>query len=89
MITSINYYGYFQDDKFLYIVFTTILILYRKLHINVVSIIVLNIEARQCNIKINLAISCSPTISCLYPLLTWREKEEEDDNTAIDALNYN
>ena len=41
----------------------TIFILYRKLNINIVSIIVLNIEPRQCNIKINLAISCSPTRS--------------------------
>ena len=39
---------------------TTILILYRKLYINIVPIIVLNIEARHYNIKINLAISCSP-----------------------------
>ena len=43
-------------DKILNILDTTILILYCKLYINVVSIIVLNIEARQCNIKINLAI---------------------------------
>ena len=30
--------------------------------LNIVSIIVLNIEGRQSNIKINLAISCSPII---------------------------
>ena len=30
-------------------------------HLNIVSIIVLNIEARQYNIKLNLAISCIPT----------------------------
>ena len=50
-------------NSFLYILDTTILILYRKLYINIVSIvintiiIVLNIEARQYNIKINLVIS--------------------------------
>ena len=37
------------------ILVTTILILYRKLYINIVSIIVLNIETRQYNININLA----------------------------------
>ena len=51
-----------SQDKILYIVDTTILILYRKLYINVVSIIFLNIEARQYNIEINLAISRSPKI---------------------------
>ena len=35
-------------------------IVYRKLYRNIVLIIVLNIEARQYNIKISLAISCSP-----------------------------
>ena len=50
-----------RQEKILYILDTTILILYRKLYINIVSIIVLNIEARKCNIKINLAISCSST----------------------------
>ena len=50
-----------KQDKILDILVTTILILYRKPYINIVSIIVLNIEARQCNIKINLAISCSPS----------------------------
>ena len=39
---------------------TTIMILYRTLYRNIISIIVLNIEARQYNIKIDLAISCSP-----------------------------
>ena len=48
-----------RQDKILYILDNTILILYRKLYINIVSIIVLNIEAKQYNIKINLAISCS------------------------------
>ena len=48
-----------RQDKILYIIDTTILILYLKLYINIVSIIVLNIEAIQYNIKINLAISCS------------------------------
>ena len=49
--------SYFQDN-ILYILVTLILILYRKLYINIVSIIVLNMKARQYNIKINLAISC-------------------------------
>ena len=70
----ISYYDYFnkllrlenvklfsRQDKILDILVTTILILYRKLHRNIVSIIVLNIESRQYNIKINLAISCSPS----------------------------
>ena len=48
-----------RQDKILDILDTTILILYRKLYINVVSIIVLNIEVMQYKIKINLAISCS------------------------------
>ena len=65
----ISYYDYFnkllqlgnaklflRQDKILDILVTTILILYR----NIVSIIVLNIDASQYNIKINLAISCSP-----------------------------
>ena len=50
-----------RQDKILYILGGTILILYRKLYIHIVSIIVLNIEARQYNIKINLAISYSPS----------------------------
>ena len=62
IIISINYYDkkmllFSRQDNILY---TTIMILYRKLYINIVSIIVLNIEAIQCNIKINLVISCSP-----------------------------
>ena len=66
MIISINYYDYkmllfSRQGKILYILDTTILILYQKLYINIVSIIVLNIVARQHNIKINLAISCSPS----------------------------
>ena len=48
-----------RRGKILYILDTTILILYRKLYINIVSIIVLNIESRQYNININLIISCS------------------------------
>ena len=48
--------SYFQDK----ILDITILILYRKLYINIVSIVVLNIESKQYNIKINLAISCIP-----------------------------
>ena len=64
MIILINYYEnvklFSRQDKILYILDTTILILYRKLYINIVSITVLNIEARQYNININLAISCSP-----------------------------
>ena len=44
-----------RQDKILYILDTTILIFYRKLYINIVSIIVLDIETRQCNNKINLA----------------------------------
>ena len=50
-----------RQDKILDIIVATILILYRKLYINIVSIFVLNIESRQYNIKINLAITCSPT----------------------------
>ena len=49
-----------RQDKILYILDTTILILYQNLYINIISIIVLNIEASQYNIQINLAISCSP-----------------------------
>ena len=52
-----------RQDK---ILDTTILILYRKLYINIVSIIVWNIEAIQYNVKINLAISCSPKVDELY-----------------------
>ena len=48
-----------RQDMILYVLDTTILIFYRKLYINIVSIIVLNIEASQYNIKINLAISCN------------------------------
>ena len=33
-----------RQDKILYILVTTILVLYRKLYINIVSIIVLNID---------------------------------------------
>ena len=46
-----------RQDKILYILVTPILMLYRKLYRNIVQIIVLNIEARQYNIKINLAIA--------------------------------
>ena len=60
--------SYFQD-KILYILVTTKLILYRKLYRNIVAIIVLNIVARQYNIKINLAISCSPKF---YSSKLWR-----------------
>ena len=49
-----------RQDKILYILDTTILILYPKLYINIVSIIALNIEARQYNVNINLVISCNP-----------------------------
>ena len=49
-----------RQDKIFDILDTRILILYRTLYINILSIIVLNIEARQCNIKINLALSCGP-----------------------------
>ena len=52
-----------RQDKILYILDTIILILHRKLYINIVSIIVLNIGVKQYNIKINLAISCSPNLS--------------------------
>ena len=48
--------SYFQDKT----LDATILILYRKLYINIVSIIVLNIEVRQYNTKINNAVSRSP-----------------------------
>ena len=54
--------SYFQNNKILDMI---ILILYRKLYINIVSIIVLNIKARQYNIKINLAISCSLVLCIL------------------------
>ena len=52
-IRSLLSYDFFDiwQDKILYILDTTILILYRKLYINIVSIIVLNIEARQYNVK--------------------------------------
>ena len=43
-----------RQDKILYILDTTILILYRKLYINIVSIIVLNIEARKYKFRIIL-----------------------------------
>ena len=56
-----------QDKTILYILDATILILYGKLYINIVSIIALNIETKQYNIKINLAISCSPR--CIYQLI--------------------
>ena len=51
-----------RQDKILYILDITIFILYRKQYINIVLIIVLNIEVRQYNIKINLAISCNPSL---------------------------
>ena len=70
----INYYYYFdkllrlenielfsRQDKILFILNTRILILYRKLYINIVSIIVWNFEARQYNIKIKLAVPCRPS----------------------------
>ena len=49
-----------RQDEILCILVTLIFILYRKLYRNIVSIIVLNIEARQSNIKTNLVISYSP-----------------------------
>ena len=59
-----------KQYKILYILNTTILILYRKLYINVESIIiVLNIEARQYNIKINLFISWHSDVDMWYPSL--------------------
>ena len=51
-----------RQDNILYILDTTIFISNRELYINIVSIIVLNIEARQCNIKINLAALYNSTI---------------------------
>ena len=51
--------------KILYILDIIILILYRKLYINIVSIIVLNIEARQYKIKINLAVWYSSSFNAL------------------------
>ena len=75
----ISYYDYFnkllrlqnvklfsRQDKILDILVTTNLILYRKLYRNIVSINVLNIEARQYNIKINLAIPCSPNLRFFF-----------------------
>ena len=63
-----RYYDYFEEllrlvtfnlfsrqDKILYILDATILILYRKRFINIVSIVALNIEARQYKININIA----------------------------------
>ena len=48
------------NNCFYLIIFdTTILILYWKRYIHIVSIIVLNIKIRQYNIKINLVISCN------------------------------
>ena len=68
LISYYDYYDYFdkllrlenvklfsRQSKVLYLLVTTILILHRKLYRNIVSIIVLNIETRQYNIKINLA----------------------------------
>ena len=55
-----------QDDHILFILDTKILIFYRKLYINIVSNTVLNIKERQYNIKINLAISCSPIHSIFW-----------------------
>ena len=46
-----------RQDNILDILVATILILYRKLYRNIVSIIVLNIEVTIYNIKINLAVS--------------------------------
>ena len=56
--------SYFQDK----ILDTTLLILYRKLYINIVSIMVLNIEARQYNIKINLVGRGAPHTSVALSL---------------------
>ena len=53
---------FLRQDKILYILDTTILIFYWKLYLNIVSIIALNIEARQYNTKINLAI-CADLVS--------------------------
>ena len=53
---------FLKQDKILDILVTAIFILYRKLYINIVLIIVLNIDVRQYNIKINLAISSSPSL---------------------------
>ena len=60
-----------RQDKIRYILDTTILILYRKLYINMVSIIVLNIEETQYNININLAISCSPSYQLEFDQRVW------------------
>ena len=78
----ISYYDYFnkllrlenvklfsRQDNIIDILVTKFLILYRKLYINIVSIIVLNIESRQYNIKNNIAISCSPT------LIRWKHSD--------------
>ena len=43
-------------------IYSTILILYRKLYINIVLIIVLNIKARQYNMKINLILYCAAVV---------------------------
>ena len=61
MIISIKYSDYkmflfSSQDKIHYILVAIILILYRKLYRNMVSIIVLNIETRQYNNNINLDI---------------------------------
>ena len=61
---------------------TTILIFYRKLYINIVPIIVLNIETRQYNIKINLAISCSPNFLEVGDLRSLQLSNEYCANTS-------
>ena len=63
-----------RQGKILDMLVTTILILYPKLYRNIVSIVVLNIEARQYNIKINLAISCSPNEYILIEFGSRRNK---------------
>ena len=52
-----------RQDKILYILDTTTLIFYGKLYRNIVSIIVLNVEVRQYDINIILAISFSDSYS--------------------------
>ena len=55
---------FISQDKIIDVLVTTILILYQKLYRNIVLVIVLNVEVKQYNIKINLAISCK--------YLSWR-----------------
>ena len=68
-----------RQDKILHILDATILIFYRKLYINILSIIDLNVDVIQYNIKINLTI-----------LFWWalRPKEEPYTDTKLNMGYY-